>query len=428
MYCAYCGTETDDLVDVVIIGSKIKVCKECATGKIVTCPTCKNFVSKSSIITYTPWSKTKGRRLSERSRCPSCISASTAYAHLRRCCLCGKTKVDTRYSDSGRYIDGEGHVCSECIAELFFTCSACGGLYRNTYRRETESRAVICEECMSPSLDRVLLGYSHKPKPYFRIGNNEAPHLAMVGPLLDDGRHLFMGFELEIDGGNDGGRLVQSLSKTFDGFLYFKRDGSLSDRGIEIVSHPATLGYLRMAGLDRMFESINHHSYRDGLPDFKCGLHVHVNRKFFGVGVKSSAMKLAWFMHKNPSNIKAVARRNPASHCFQIKRIDYVSRLWSLANITGGYDAPERYDIVNFTNQNTIEFRMFKSTTDYETFMSCLTFVDAICRFVKITPVTKCIKNRGAWALFEKFVDGQKEYKNLAKYINRVKGGNSSNE
>ena len=42
-----------------------------------------------------------------------------------------------------------------------------------------------------------------------------------------------------------------------------------------------------------------------------------------------------------------------------------------------------RYIAINLTNTNTIEFRIFASTTDYDTFMKTLTFVNNIVMFSK---------------------------------------------
>lgn len=82
---------------------------------------------------------------------------------------------------------------------------------------------------------------------------------------------------MEIDDGNDANECADALADVTSA-IYCKRDGSLGDEGVEIVTHPATLNYhLTKLAWDRIIETATDNGYTSHDTE-TCGLHVHVGR------------------------------------------------------------------------------------------------------------------------------------------------------
>ena len=88
-----------------------------------------------------------------------------------------------------------------------------------------------------------------------------------------------MGVELEIDRGEDP---EETASEIKCKQIYCKHDGSLEDNGVEIVTHPCSLEYhTHELGWEQVIGTARSHDYESHNAG-TCGLHVHVNRTFFG--------------------------------------------------------------------------------------------------------------------------------------------------
>ena len=104
-----------------------------------------------------------------------------------------------------------------------------------------------------------------------------------------------------------------------------------------------------------------------------CGLHVHINRNYFD-NVYNGILNILTIFDKFWDNLKAFSRRDigklsrwakkPAGTPEQILR--------------KSKDYGDRYVAVNLTNTHTIEFRIFKSTTDWEILRSTLSLINNI--------------------------------------------------
>ena len=154
-----------------------------------------------------------------------------------------------------RTLSNERIVCHECAVN-YVLCSACGDYYFQNEVWAHDSDLTICERCSSgyvlcDECDRIIRiddairsdsndcyycedcydeydtsyieEYSYKPYPEF-YGESE------------DG--LYLGVELEVDKGNNVYAATKAIADDY-GNVYLKHDGSLSNTGFEIVSHPA---------------------------------------------------------------------------------------------------------------------------------------------------------------------------------------------
>ena len=123
---------------------------------------------------------------------------------------------------------------------------------------------------------------------------------------------LYMGVELELekdpsceaDISDTTVNLNSILTKLKNNIFYYKRDSSLTSKGIEMVSHPFTLQYAHnKLKLKRIFNVIKEMKLQD---TDNCGLHIHLNKKFF---TKKELYKLRLFFSINHPKIIKFSRR-----------------------------------------------------------------------------------------------------------------------
>ena len=186
-----------------------------------------------------------------------------------------------------------------------------------------------------------------------------------------------MGFELETEKiDEDDDRAIDCAYNVHqilgDEFVNTERDGSLNC-GFETISQPATLQF--HASMEDKYRTLmdNYREYgMEGTTN--CGMHVHFNRNYFTS--EDNLVNLFTIFNKFWDNIVEFSRRNTE----QIER-------WARKPDDDVEEAiienENRYIAINLTNTNTIEFRIFASTTDYDTFMKTLTFVNNIVMFSK---------------------------------------------
>lgn len=121
-------------------------------------------------------------------------------------------------------------LCQECYEDHYQTCCECGRIihYDDSFYEESDDDqdSPYCEMCFNKG-NHVIHSYSYKPSPVFY------------------GKGLFMGVELEIDGGgesNQNAERIIEIANSDAEHVYIKHDGSLHD-GFEIVTHPMNLEY-----------------------------------------------------------------------------------------------------------------------------------------------------------------------------------------
>ena len=262
--------------------------------------------------------------------------------------------------------DADLCLCRRCYEDNYETCEHCGHIIRSEDAYYVGD-APYCSECYDEISERSIHPYSYKPSPIF-YG---------TGPL-------YLGVELEIDrGGEDSGNAEQLLDigNLREERIYCKHDGSLGD-GFEIVSHPMSLLYHREC---MNWEDILHTAVSLGYLSHKtttCGLHIHCSRSFFGSGWReqeNSIARIVFFVENHWNELVKFSRRQEA----QLDR--WASRYGISENTQITYQKTKnhskgRYVAVNLENDDTIEFRLFRGTLNFNTFLATLELVDEICR------------------------------------------------
>lgn len=79
----------------------------------------------------------------------------------------------------------------------------------------------------------------------------------------------------------------------------------------------------------------------------------------------------------------------------------------------------ERHTAVNFTNSDTIEFRIFKGTLKYTTVMATLEMVHALVGFIKGFRVAPILKHeKTMWSLYINYIANHRDlYYHAEEYI-----------
>ena len=291
--------------------------------------------------------------------CEDCLDDLTVL------CDCCSTRI--------RRDDAEGNdsliLCTRCYEDRYTTCDECGCLIpTNDAYYDDDSDYPYCESCYQKLKERPIHAYGYKPDPIFYGSEND----------------LYMGVELEID---RGGELDENAERLIDiancskNHIYCKHDGSLSD-GFEIVSHPMTLEYhMSKMNWKEVFEKALEMHYASH-NTATCGFHIHCSRYAFGEDsyVQDAAIgRVVFFVEKHWNELVRFSRR----HADALER--WAARYATISPTTKETFKKAkdkhmgRYVAVNLENYETIEFRLFRGTLRYETFIATLQLVSEIC-------------------------------------------------
>lgn len=325
-----------------------------------------------------------------------------------RCPICGKLHLkENRVSHE----TPEGDIimiCDRCQAHLR-VCPVCG---RQVMRNEMEKvgNRLVCRTCarLSPRRRRSdgVTGYTHTKGVNFI----DIKGRSYVKTVCTDDKPFF-GVELEIEHGDNPDNDANTI-KNFYPILAVetKHDGSLGWGSFELVTQPMTLnahiaGRFWKRALDLLTRQ-NYQSHDGG----RCGLHIHIGRKFFGDTKDSqldAAVKMNLIFVNNYDWIVKFSRRSSDALC-DWAEIPDTDDIREIEDYT--CDASSRYRAVNVTRDDTIELRVFRGSLKLTTVLAAIEFVDWLARFVKEHDLYQCEEVNLRRVDFGK-------YKNLSKYV-----------
>ena len=311
-----------------------------------------------------------------------------------------------------RVVTGSGRsICQACYESNYFTCEVCGEVLHMDYYHGDG----VCDGCHdnepedSPDTgDWKIEDYGYKPRPRF-YGSPK--------------RGMWYGLELETENTRD---LLCDLDTMPE--WYAKHDGSLDESGVEFVSHPMTLDYIR-ENWDRVMKPLcdlrsrGARSWNGG----RCGFHIHVSESAWS---HLQVVKLLKFFANNPAYILQVSGRSSMESLhrwasIEIDRDPDNGVLYGLAykaKHKGDCDKYgfNRYVAINLCNRRTIEFRLFRGSLIEDRIKACLEFVQALCDFTLDSPITFTVadfqsfvrnnrKSYPAFCSFHKLTDPETE-------------------
>lgn len=268
----------------------------------------------------------------------------------------------------------------------------------------------MCDRCdCDRAPQQLIYGYSTRVERRLKFqGKPKEAMVEAVGmPLRDT---TFFGVELEVEVRRTSG--VEDAAKaTLDGlgrdFVMLKSDASIS-RGFEIVSAPATLEFHRSRWVPFLE---NKPKAIVGWETQTCGMHVHISRP---KGVRRGGRTDLGSLHLG----KMLVFMNNPEHRQEIVAIAGRQSHWGKfgqKNLKDGLarEYTDRYSAVNTNNQNTLEIRIFRSTTSPAGFMRNLEFCHAMFYFTRDSSAREL-----GWAAFVAYVkENRGTYPALTEFI-----------
>lgn len=373
--CSRCGeTVHEDNADWV---NGDPICNDCAETYCVTCAECGELFYEEEAV----WAD-------HEQYCHDCSDRV-----LVRCECCN----ELFHQDSSRInYDGNIFLCNDCFHEDYYECSTCGTFIYADYAIFVDDVPYCSRDCV-PS--RFIEDYCYKPSPLF---HGEGP--------------LFMGIELEIDGGGEEDENAQEIVESLGELVYCKHDSSL-DRGFEIVTHPMDLDffYSKLPNFRTAFETAMNLGYSSHDAE-TCGLHIHVSRN---VLEEEDIAKIIYINERLWPKLVVFSRRTHE----QIRKYAYryldeethddidILQLFAEAKYKSN-----RYFAINITPAHTIEFRIFRGTLNYKTFAATVEFVHFIVGFAKKLSLEDMQKL--TWKMLTDAVL-QADYKYLPAYLEK---------
>lgn len=255
-------------------------------------------------------------------------------------------------------------------------------------------------------------------------GYHEGPNLGHIPSAFDKCEpRCLLGMELEVETPNDGSddddedypsrsdiaeEICYATQTVIPNYLKCENDGSL-DHGFEMIT-----GYTGLDVHEKMLDimcKLKMWRHLRSHDTSTCGLHVHADRKNM---TPLHMIKLQAFINANCNKemIRCIARRYNGSYAHfytgrdwaQQMPLEIVSRARNYAGMRGGniqkalkqgVDTAaaitsiqdSRYSALNWQNEWTVEFRMFRGSTKMSTIMACLEFTYAAWHFSRVTPL-----------------------------------------
>jgi hypothetical protein len=313
-----------------------------------------------------------GTRVSYRSSMENVL-----HKHFQEHFFCCEDCNDYFNSDEGTGVyDGDYTVCQSCLEDDYSYSHS-----RDTYISNSDFEDEQEEES-EPEYEHI--GSYHSSK-------NNLGHIPSSYDMRSP--RVLLGLELEMevhdsyDKDSRAGLILDNISDYRDedgirhNYCLMEEDGSL-DNGFEMVT--------AYTGLDVHKNQLQYFKQRvKGLKSHDtstCGLHVHVCKSSM---TTLHGAKLVLFIN-DPANLKLVkdiARRDASGYSkLQNKKED---KHWLKDSVHSSKDKADqlkrlnsdRYEALNFRNDKTVEFRLFKGTLKYETMISCLEFAFACWHF-----------------------------------------------
>ena len=367
----------------------------------------------------------------------------TKVQDLVKCGCCSKTIDKNNDLDITHSSHLDCWIHQSCLDSLE-TCSVCN-------LKSFHLEQGICSRCMR---SQHIRSYGHKPETeYHRVNTKRNKPMISYNSMSRVGIPiLHFGVEIEIDhhceeedydnsivvDGTATASLVGMVGRALKGtnLFYCKSDGSLSDVGVEVVSHPFSWNFWKTYGqniYDTLFNTLLASGYASS-ESSETGMHIHISKDSVS---KSQLLKLLWFMYESPKFMELIAQRTSS-----YARMDYRSligyqpefihkfktRLKYLSSIAKykSSDNQDRYSMINLQNSRTIEFRMFNGTLNIQTLSKAIEFIHSLLAYCAQCSIRDIVNKDTEEVRVDKFIQflskNQSKYINLCLFLNEEMG------
>ena len=317
-------------------------------------------------------------------------------------------EIAINFRDGNSTISAVCYFCETCRVKYkdnLLSCDDCG----TRFWKNDKWIKTICFDCHTNFKSfRGIRGYSSNV-----LNLLETPLPA---------HKLLLGIEMELECSTPSDTSKRIIDVIGDDFVIAKEDGSVP--GFELVSIPATLDEHRRRWDVLKNREKNGITKVRGWSGSTNGIHIHVSKNVLPL---STLPKLRNFMY-NPNN---------AEYIYSVagRRSDQWAKLSVYPSINKNKDAGKwlrkeynkkrKYDIIdgysekyqgvnNHRSDKTYEFRIFRSTLNYDRLMVDLEFVDSLCNYCTEIPLVG-----SHYYAFNSYVDWLTSRSNPYKYLRK---------
>lgn len=298
-------------------------------------------------------------------------------------CYCEEVD-DYRTDDDCTYINNDsfnGYYANDWLEDNAYYCDRC---YEWVDSDHWDDDMECCTDCSIGDLEGLrLIGGWHEHKGEYVIPPN---HNDLIG------------HEIEVDREEEDNKALSDMVlelHRFDPTLIFEHDGSL-DNGVEIITQPKTFDTANSDYYAHILEICKRYGFT-AHESGHCGLHMHINRGYFGddvVDQNRAIAKLFYFVEQHWSAFAGVSKREDFRYCKRNKQDVYLP-MWK-TEIEGRAvtrDAAtymvrnwngDRYQAINLNNTNTVEIRLMRGTLNVDSFYALTDLVLNMIRFCKL--------------------------------------------
>ena len=321
----------------------------------------------------------------------------------RDCIIHNTILYDTTCNQASVY-DCDGTIIrimyfQRCAPPSTQRCLRSEAIYENTININNVNRLIDNVRTYSNSFGfereyfcNFIRATPNKSKTYIHQFNYVPKYIKHFMPGESEDTTLLLGAEIEVGGNNnissdnDKNSTVKKCIQIMNGsdsdeenLIYSTHDSTVQ---IEFDTMPCSLEFHKnKMNYREMFEYLDKEGYK-GHDCETAGLHIHANRSYLGKSRISQELvisKILYILEKFNDEICVIARRdNDYSEFVGSKKEED-----SLVELYGKYKDHGKRAALNLQHKDTIEFRMFRSTLKYETFMLTLEFVKDIIDFAK---------------------------------------------
>ena len=323
-----------------------------------------------------------------------------SYSFIDNTMISTDNNVNIITSNGLIYIYGITNIECECNNEEFITDGNNNRLLcinQKTYNIQCD-RWVRYSDIINANIFSYLNTSVELPnKKYVHEYNYKPEYIKHVLPDEDISTTLLLGVEIEVGGnqkdpGSDDGRndivkkciqIMNESDSDEEKFIYSTHDSSVQ---IELDTMPCSLRYHKeKMNYKELFKYLDEIGYK-GHDCESAGLHVHVNRDYLGETKFQQELvisKILYLMEKFNKEICVIARRSTYYSDFPGDK----EKVETLFSNFDKYLVRGKNAALNLQHPNTIEFRMFKSTLNYDSFINVLDFVACLVDYTRATSI-----------------------------------------
>lgn len=336
-------------------------CQQCLWEEYTMCDECGEYVHYTdSVLTY-------DEQRHQINVCESC-----ADKFQEHCYFCNDS-IDIYSKNYCAYYYQDKACCESCFQDRCGICAGCDQVFLYDQLTLGRDENYYCQDCYQQVGVQPQEQDNNK---IFSYGTKINSDFKSLDQQQDTNQYL--GIQLQIKNSNQSTQQIDQFvlnvsSKNKN--LIFKQDASLGPFGVELVTKPCTYNFHKhQFGWQRIF----HYMKKNNMTQTdNCGLHIHISRDNF---TKDQLKCLDYFVNNCSKYLSQIGGRDFTNDS---KSGGYYCKQNKKKDSEYGEALSDRYESVNFKNQNTVQLRFFKSTAQFSQFRKRLGLAHNMCKLAK---------------------------------------------